>query len=167
MEVAILFYIFAITAIVSVFFLITRKSVFSSALCFEICLLAIVGLSALLGARTFSSILAVVMAGAVFALLIFVISITEKKKIRERKIRFSAMIASVACIYLFFILGLSVLKPPYLKIPQSGEMYESPLRIGEVLFAKFLIPFEFLGLMFILIAVSACLFSIKQGDRNV
>jgi len=139
---------------------------FASAICFESFLLSVVGLTTLLGARTFASIMTVVLAGAVFTLFIFVISYTDKKKARERKMRYAAVIASVASFYLFLILGLSVLKPPFLNVPLSGEMYESPLRMGEILFAKFLIPFELIGLVFILIAAAACMFSSEKSLRG-
>ncbi len=163
----ILFYILAILSVVGAFGMITRRNPMISAAFLTISMASIAGLFALLSAPLLAVLQLLISAGAIIVLFIFVIMMVDyrKEEARQRVIQFGRVLGSAAAVYLVIVLALSILKPPFIAAPLTGEAFEMPETLGRLLISEFMIPFELTGAL-LLSAVIAVIIIIKRGKEG-
>ncbi|MBT3181191.1 MAG: NADH-quinone oxidoreductase subunit J [Deltaproteobacteria bacterium] len=161
----ILFYILAVLAVSGAFGMITRKNPIVSVAFLTISMVSIAGLFALLSAPFLAVLQLMISAGAVIVLFVFVIMIVDyrREESRRRVIQFGRVLGSAAVIYLVIVLALSILKPPFIAAPLTGEAFEMPETLGRLLISEFMIPFELTGVLLLSAAVAVILM-VKRGE---
>jgi len=163
LEIAI-FAILSAAAIVTVACSVTRADPLVSALWFVWFELAVAGLMAMLGAPLIASSIVIVSAAAAVAVVVFVITLIDPRgRSRARQVKFGKIVAAVAAGYLAIVMTIAVAAPPFLGAPASGEYFESPATIGRIMLSRYAIPFEMVGIMLLIAAVSAVLIG-RRGE---
>ncbi len=151
------FVLFAVTAIVSAFLVITRRSPIYSALFLALTLAAQAGLFTLLGAFFIGVIQILIYAGAIMILFLFVILSLDPTEslgvLRSPVVRVASGFAVVVLVVqLVLAIRRSAIawKPVTLSTGEGAEEYVAAL--GKDIFTTYLVPFE-IGSVLLLVAV--------------
>lgn len=161
----VIFYLLAIAGLASAIMLVTRTNPLVGAVCLFACLLSSAGLFAMLQAPFLAVIQVLISAGGVVVLFIIVIMLVDIDiQERRRAIRFGCALGAIAAAYLAIVLALSIMKPPFLPPPLTGESYESTHSLGKALLYRYPVPFEIVGILLLVAAVSAVV--LVKGRRS-
>ena len=153
---AVLFYIFAVAALISAAAAVTRVDPLMSALWLIGFFVPAAALMALLGAPVLASLVVMVSAGVAMVMAIFVIMLIDPRaRQRQRLVRFGKILGVAASGYLAIVMAIAVAAPPFVTAPSSGEYFESPATLGRVVISRYALPFELVGIMLLAAAVAA------------
>jgi NADH-quinone oxidoreductase subunit J len=152
------FYGLALIAVVAAIIVISARNVVVSAIWLVVCFVAVAGIYALLNAPFLMAAQILVYAGAVMVLFVMLIMLMDIGRFEpgtswQTMIRsVSAAIGVVIMMALMVLLSLSnKVEWPGLEKPEPGTIE----KIGEVLFTKYLLPFEVLSLLLVAAVVAA------------
>jgi NADH-quinone oxidoreductase subunit J len=163
-QVEIVFWIFAVVAIVSAFLCITRQSPVASALWLVVTMFALAAIFVLLDAQFIAAIQVLVYAGAIMVLFLFVIMLLNLGRDRT-----SDMLGWVGRLVMLAVAGLLAvelwvlgrLAPPE-GVVRSGESVARLAEeqgvvgmISEPLYRSYLVPFEVTGMLLLAAIVGA------------
>ena len=160
------FIILALVAIVSALGMLLSKNAVYSALFLILNFVTIALFYLLLGAPFLAMIQVTVYAGAIMVLFLFVIMLLGVESLRSKTTTLSwqqpvaialAVILLVEAVYVIFI--------RFSELPQAVEVVEgfgSPKAVGEVLFNKYLLPFEVTSILLLVAIVGAILLTMRQ-----
>ena len=160
----VLFYIFAVIAIVFAILLITRKNVVHSAVCLAATLLSVAGIFLTLHAEFLAGVQVIVYVGGILVLFVFVIMlISVEKTIHERQFGRGWIIGLTASLLLISELGFVVWRGrDSFALGQRAEPVESALgftgnsqMVGEALYTTYLLPFEIASILLLVAIVGA------------
>ena len=161
-----LFYIFA--SLTLIFGLLVVANPFSrnpvtSAMFLVLTIGSLAGLFVLLQAFFLAAVQVLVYAGAVMVLFLFVIMLLDLKAEERRKIKLAGAVAAVvvtATIVAIFLRSLSVEKS--LHVQASGGFEGSTVKLGQLLFKQYLLPFEIVSIILLVAMVGVVLLSKKE-----
>src|SRR5690349_12523784 len=125
----ILFYVFAVAAVISAILVITRHNVVHSAMCLAATLLSVAGIFLTLHAEFLAGVQVIVYVGGILVLFVFVIMlISVEKTIHERQVGRGWLIGLIAALLLVSELVLVVWRgKDSLVLAQPAEPVESAL----------------------------------------
>ena len=153
-----MFYVFAVLAVLSGAGVLFTGNVFSGALLLLVCLVAVAGIYVTLFAEFVAATQLLVYAGGVVVVIIFGIMLTSKiagKPLVVRNGRWvsgviAGLLFSTALIYLF----------SRTSFPNTSDVpYTTLPRIGIDLMSKFVLPFEVAGILLLVALVGASVFA--------
>ncbi len=158
---AVVFYSLGGLMILSALVLITRTNPIASALALVVAFAALAGLFGLLSAGFAAVIQVLVYAGGIMVLIIFVIMILNLRQEDLIPLRASPLltIAVLGCALLGVIVPVVLLlsggAPAVAAAGQNQAGFGGIERVGELMFGKFLFPFEMLSLVLLTAVVGA------------
>jgi NADH-quinone oxidoreductase subunit J len=154
----VLFYLFGGVALLAAINMVAQKRVVYSAISLIICLCAVAALYLLLEAPFIAAVQIIVYAGAIMVLFLFVIMLLDPfsaSVLRDKKksLIYAGSILGILSLGLLIPL-LRAYKPSL--VPRNPEIIGSEVgsvrSVGEMLFSKYLLPFEMTSVL-ILIAI--------------
>jgi len=166
------FYFFGALALAAAISVVAQKRVFYSALSLIVCLFAVGALYLVLEAPFIAAIQIIVYAGAIMVLFLFVIMLLDpfsRTVLRDKTKSLS---------YLAALLGLGVLALlyPVLKAHNSAQIPRnldsiggdttSVRHLGEVLFDKYLIPFEATSVLILIAIIGVVVLAKRQPEKK-
>lgn len=163
-----IFYIFAAIAVMSAIMVITRRNIVHCALFLVLTILCIAGIYILLHAEFIAAIQVLLYAGSVIVMFLFVIMVVD---LDIKQVCFH----SAGRLFLVFIFGILFLWELIFIIKRSvfngykgeytlskiAELGGNPKALGELLYTKYLFPFEVISLL-LLVAVIGVVILAKQ-----
>lgn len=164
----ILFFTLAIFALLGAIGMVTCKQPVRSALSFIITLLALAGIFALLSAPFLFMVQIIVYAGAILTLLLFIIMFLNVKEedLPKEENKMSLLIIGAIILIPFNILAIKIfthLPSKSLGIQESD--FGSLKSFGDVLFQKWLVPFELISILLLAALVGAIVYA-RKGGKN-
>ncbi|HEX4999099.1 MAG TPA: NADH-quinone oxidoreductase subunit J [Terriglobia bacterium] len=159
----ILFYIFAVIAVVSAVLVITQRNVVHSAVSLAGTLLAVAGIFLTLHAEFLAGVQVIVYVGGILVLFVFVIMlIALERSLTERQFHRQGRIALVTCAILIVELAYGLYKGKDTFPPIPGEtaaagfnLSQNSQRVGEALYQNYLLPFEIASILLLVAIVGA------------
>lgn len=149
----ILFWIFAIIAIIGSVLVIAQRKALYSALSLIMVLCCVSGLFFLLGSPFVAAIQVVVYAGAIMVLFIFIIWLLGLKTGEEAKIDIKWIYLPVAFSVL---VGIGVLYGFFTQFSSSRVLQKANVpELAKVLLGKYVLPFELTSVLFLAALVGA------------
>ncbi|GGJ20462.1 NADH-quinone oxidoreductase subunit J family protein [Deinococcus roseus] len=164
-----IFVTFALMAILGGCLTILGRNAVHAALGLVACLISVAGLYVTLNAHFLAAVQVIVYAGAIMVLFLFVIMLLNAAKpvTEENPVPFVTEVAGVAaCLVIFaMVIIMNSFKAP--AIPEAAAKLQSgaPGPIGEVLFTKFLLPFEAVSIL-LLVAVVGSVALVKRPEQQ-
>lgn len=161
-----LFFLLSLIGIVSVIAMILSKNPAYSALFLIVTLVSTAGLFGLMQAPFIAIVQVIIYAGAIMVLFIFVIMMIDIKEglppEKKKRIRIPAAVVGIILAVELFIALKSAL---FTKAPLVQENIGNPAAIGEILFTKYLYPFEITSVLIIGAMVGAIVL-VKKSDKK-
>jgi NADH-quinone oxidoreductase subunit J len=163
----ILFVLFALGSILSALLVITTPTPIASALYLVVTFFCLAGLFVLLSAPLLAAIQIIVYAGAVLVLIVFVIMLLNLKKIEEAANRgwkatgIVVTLLILAAGFMMVAMSTTLLTLPTGYLPDGFGKVGA---LGQLLFSKYLYPFEVVSVLLLLAIVGAVALVRKQGN---
>ncbi len=158
-----LFYVFSALALASAVMVVTRKNPVSSALFLVLTFFSLAGIYVLMDAFFLAVVQVAVYAGAIMVLFLFVImmlnlSPDELPPFMNRKIKWAASALAIVLTGSLLFLDLSR------RLPASpgGELKGEVGAIGDLIFGKFLLPFELTAVLLLMAIVAAVIMARRE-----
>ena len=150
--------------------LILLKNPFKATLGMLVCVVSIAGLYALLSSTFLFMVQLIVYAGAILTLTLFVImflNLDESELPDERKQNKYILISTVLLIPFNYLIISTVMKipnKPFEILEHSGTIKN----IGEVLYSKWIMPFELISILLLISLIGSVIlvFSNKNGRKQ-
>ena len=164
-----LFSLFSIVAVASAIMMIVHRNALYSALFLIITLFALAGHFVLLNAPFVAAVHIIVYAGAIMVLFLFVIMLLDLKSDRggEKPRRWSLSLGILLTVILVVELGLmlrSGVQSSFGSVPSQAKIQlGSTEAIGQLLFTKYLFPFEIASVLLL----SAIIGSVILAKRKL
>lgn len=159
----IIFFVLAGMAIASALLVISRVNPLISALWLVVCLSAVAGLFATLGATFLAVIQLLVYAGAIAVLFIFVVMLIDlgPGALKARAMNSRNVFAAVAAIYFGLLIFVNVASFAHGDLP-SNAVAVTPKILGQLLLTKYAVPFELASLLLTVAVVGAVVLAKKK-----
>jgi NADH-quinone oxidoreductase subunit J len=163
----ILFVLFALGSILSALLVITTPTPIASALYLVVTFFCLAGLFVLLSAPLLAAIQIIVYAGAVLVLIVFVIMLLNLKKIDEaanpgwKAAGIVVTLLILAAGFMMVAMSTTLLTLPAGYLPDGFGKVGA---LGQLLFSKYLYPFEVVSVLLLLAIVGAIALVRKQGS---
>ena len=161
----ILFYIFAFLTLVFGFLVVLNPfshNPVTSAMFLVMTIVSLAGLFVLLHAFFLAAVQILVYAGAVMVLFLFVIMLLDLRAEERQRIKtFSAISGIIAAGAILFVFLQTLLRSALPSNP-SPTLDGSTIPLGNVLFTRFLLPFEIVSLLLLVAMVGVILLSKKD-----
>jgi NADH-quinone oxidoreductase subunit J len=169
MILAILFYLFAATAVVFALGVVAARSPLYSALNLIGCLFAVAALFALQSAQLIAVFQVLVYAGAIMVMILFVIMLLNLSPRELGRPRINVI--KVAGAYFLFttalVLGVRLAAQTWLPAQSVDDRFGSIESVGELLYRTYLLPFEMVSLLLLGAIIGAVLLTRKlKGDGS-
>jgi NADH-quinone oxidoreductase subunit J len=171
---SIFFYIFAIAGIISALFVIVNKDPVRSAMSLVVCFLQIAALYVLLRSPFLAVVQVFVYVGAIVVLFLFVVMVLElrQEKVSEymhlRQKPWAIIIVCALLAEVGFLLFSGWISRGKVG-PYSEELLVklgSTEVLGELLFTKFILPFELVSLLLLVALVGAIVLTLKNKQSK-
>ena len=167
----VLFTLFAIGAIVSALFTVTRKNPVSSAMSLVAHFFVLTGLYLTLQAQFVAAVQVLVYAGAIMVLVVFVIMLLnvgrEVQQSGPRTLRTTISIVSAAIIAVM-IASVLLSKPTgYNQLHAKAATMGSTAEIGKTLFTEYIFPFEAVSLLLLAALIGAVVLAKRHVKEEV
>jgi NADH-quinone oxidoreductase subunit J len=161
---AVLFYIFAIVAVLAAFLVITFRNPINSALSMVVCFFCLAAIYVLLSAHLIAILQILVYAGAIMVLVLFVIMLMN---LRDWELRWGKF--QWFKVFGFLLAGLLLIEGIHF-LKGSGEQSAVELSegfgtveaVGTALFSKYLLPFEMVSILLLVGIVGAVVLTKKK-----
>lgn len=166
-----LFYIFSFTLLASGLAVVSARNPVHSVLFLILAFFNAAGLFVLLGAEFVAMLLVIVYVGAVAVLFLFVVMMLDVNfaVMREGFMRYLPLGIAVAVVLfaeLFLILKASTLHPATLAtvaVPLKEGATNTEV-LGQVLYTKYLYPFEMAGVILLVAMIGAIVLTLRQRE---
>lgn len=157
MDTIVYFTVLSVITISGGFLTITRRHPLSATLCLVMTLIALAGLYALLSADFLFVIQILVYAGAIMALMVFVIMLLNVKETHfppEKNITLRIMTALVFLTPFYFLVQRTLyLQFGHVVFPQNSHDYGSIQAVGQSLYQQHFFPFEIISILLLVALV--------------
>lgn len=160
-----LFYIFSAVTVVFALGVVLARSAVYSTLCLVGAMCAMAGLFVLLKAYLVATILVLVYAGAILVLFLFVVMLVDFRDAPAE--RFTVGLSPLKAAFVVVLLIAQTLWVVR-SIQRSGEIrLEGTVRaLGEVLFHKYVLPFELTAFLILAAVISVVVLAKKEKTRS-
>lgn len=159
-----LFYIFAALTLLFGFLVVANpfsRNPVTSAMFLVLTIVSLAGLFVLLHAFFLAAVQVLVYAGAVMVLFLFVIMLLDLRVEERRRLRLYSFVSGVAASGAILYVALTgLLNSPLSK--GAPQVEGSTAMLGEVLFTKYLLPFEIVSVLLLVAMVGVVLLSKKE-----
>jgi NADH-quinone oxidoreductase subunit J len=164
---AMLFYLVALVAVLSAFFVTKCRNPVNSALCLVTTFLCLAVYYVMLEAPFMAAIQIMVYAGAIMVLIVFVIMLLNLGSVGKSAYRHGLFWASglavlLVAIALKFIVGGEATKKVGSVTSQVVKDYGHTELIGKAMFTEFLLPFEIASILLLVAIVGAVILSKRK-----
>jgi len=160
-----LFWILSAVAVLAAVFTVTRRNPLSAALALVVCLTAVAGLFALLGAHFLFAIQLLIYAGAIMVLVLYVIMLLNLKEKEIRPLGVSRPRAALATIAAAVILAAlarvwsaASAAPP----APAGEKFGTVEEMARVLYTQYPFPFEVVSVLLLAAVIGAVVLAMRK-----
>jgi len=166
-----MFYIFAIGAVVSGLVMVTQKRPVRAAMALIACMSFLAGLYVLLDAHLIAVLQLIVYAGAIMVLFLFVIMLLNVDQKEGQTARNAVLLQFIAVL----VVGLSlVMMVSLVKVDMSlfalgdgASQFGTTRAVGKMLFTEFLLPFEIASVLLLAAIVGAVILAKRRiGDSE-
>ncbi len=163
-----LFYIFAVIAVVSAIMVITQHNVVHSAMFLAATLLSVAGIFLTLHAEFLAGVQVIVYVGGILVLFVFVIMLislnrAEKERQYNRQWALAIVNAGILAVEFVFVIVKgrdSFLLPPPVAAP--AVTIGNSQMVGMALYTSYLLPFEIASILLLVAIVGAVVLSKKK-----
>jgi NADH-quinone oxidoreductase subunit J len=146
-----LFYVLAPIVLIAAYVMITRRHPMTAAVALVVCFVALAGLYAMLSAPLLAILQVLVYAGAIMALVVFVImllNVREDDLPAEPGIYWKTTLAMLVMTPVFVLLVTAIRRLPTSGLgPDVPANFGSIEEVGKLLFNTFGFPFELISLL--------------------
>mgnify|MGYP003606801843 CR=1 FL=1 len=166
MLVNVLFYGFAVLAVLGAVGLILFRHPMNGAMSFIVTLISLAGLYALLSAKLIFALQLIVYAGAIMSLIVFIImflNIQAEDLPREEMKLVNILVGIVLVSPVALFLGKIVNSLPNLAADLVGNDFGGVKPVGLVLYRHWLVPFEIVSILLLVSLVGAVVLAGKRG----
>lgn len=160
-----LFYIFAVLTLIFGFLVIANPfslNPVTSAMFLVLTIASLAGLFVLLHAFFLAAVQVLVYAGAVIVLFLFVIMLLDLKAEERRKIKRIAVLAGVVSVGTILAVFLKALADFPLSREEVPVLEGGTIPLGNLLFTRYLLPFEIVSVLLLVAMVGVVLLSKKD-----
>jgi NADH-quinone oxidoreductase subunit J len=166
----VIFYIFAVVAVVSALFVITRQNAVHSAMFLAATLLSVAGVFLSLRAEFLAGVQVIVYVGGVLVLFVFVIMLvpTDRVLIERRYNRQSRIAIGVAALLVAELIYALYSGGGFPAVTGAieAEVEGNSQWVGTVLYQNYLLPFEIASILLLVAIIGAVVLSKKAtADR--
>jgi len=159
------FYLLALLAVVSALLVITQRNPVHSALALIMTLLSLAGIYFMLYAPFMAGVQIVLYAGGIMVLFLFVIMLVnlEKAAIEERFNK--QWLLATAVTGIMAVLIYVVFRRGYGSLPTTIHNFtegENTQQVGNLLYGKFMLPFEVMSVLLLVAIVGAVIMAKKR-----
>jgi NADH-quinone oxidoreductase subunit J len=161
----ILFYVFAALTLACGFLVVANpvsRSPVTSAMFLVLTIVSLAGLFVLLHAFFLAAVQILVYAGAVMVLFLFVIMLLDLRAEQRRQIKRFGLIGGGLAVALLGSLFVAILRGSALATAGPPHLEGATSSLGEVLFTRYLLPFEVVSLVLLVGMVGVILLSKKE-----
>jgi NADH-quinone oxidoreductase subunit J len=166
MLVNVLFYGFAVLAVLGAVGLILFRHPMNGAMSFIVTLISLAGLYALLSAKLIFALQLIVYAGAIMSLIVFIImflNIQAEDLPREEMKLVNILVGVVLVSPVALFLGKIVNSLPNITADLVGNDFGGVKPVGLVLYRDWLVPFEIVSILLLVSLVGAVVLAGKRG----
>jgi NADH-quinone oxidoreductase subunit J len=164
---AIFFYIFASIAVAMALLVVSAKNPMRSALALTGCLLSVACIFALQSAHLMAILQVAVYAGAIMVFILFVLMLLNlspqelgERRITVRRVTGAYLIGTIATL-----LTVRLTRHLWAPAPALEPHFGTFRGVGEVLYTKYLLPFEMVSLLLLAAIIGAVVLTRKEkGD---
>jgi NADH-quinone oxidoreductase subunit J len=162
-----LFWLWGGTAVVFAIMMILKRNPVHSALCLVVVFVCLALLYVMLGAEFLAAVQVIVYAGAIMVLFLFVIMLlnleTEARSTGLSRTAFKACSMVSAGLLLLLLVGSGAVKALRSMLPQqAAELPGNTGAVAELLFTKYLLPFEVTSILLLAAIVGALVLAGKR-----
>jgi NADH-quinone oxidoreductase subunit J len=162
----VIFYFFAGLAVVSSALVVTRRNAVHSAIFLITALLATAGIYLQLRAEFLFAVQVILYVGGIMVVFVFVIMLVNLD-VTVRQIQFNRQrwVAGLVALVLAALLALALQRGTQafeLPAAQRGLLEPNTERVGEVLFQKYLLPFEIASILLLVALIGAVVMAKKR-----
>jgi len=166
---AILFWVFAVTAIVSALVVILAKNPITSALGLIVTFFVLAGYYVLLSAQFLAAVQVIVYAGAIMVLFLFVIMLLNLQKLPDMfPQKRTGFLLGIAVGGVFFLMALKALTG--ISVTGSPSQIDvdmgSSANLGTRLFTTYLLPFEIASVLLLSAIIGAVVLIRQSPDTD-
>lgn len=160
----VLFYLFAGVTLASAITLVLSRNIVRTAVCLLFTLIGVAGLYFLLAAEFLAAVQLVVYAGGTLILIIFGVMLTSKSPFARFEPKPGEVaIALTVGVILIFALVMGILNTQF--AANASPAGEYPVaRLGQVLLGDYLIPFEVVSVLLLVVMIGAAY--LAKGRRR-
>ena len=170
---ALFFWIFSIGMLIGGLSVIINRNPVASALSLAVTMCFLAALFVMLNAFLLAAIQVLVYAGAVMVLFLFIIMLLDLKAEEKARLRWISLLLGLG-LAVFFSYELSVVLR---SVPGGGSAISSQSQamggliddtkeLGRLLFGKYLLPFQVVGILLLVATVGVVLLSGKSGNKT-
>jgi NADH-quinone oxidoreductase subunit J len=168
----ILFYTFAVIAVVTAVLVITQRNVVHSAVALAGTLLAVAGIFLTLNAEFLAGVQVIVYVGGILVLFVFVIMlIALESSLTERQFHRQGRIALVTAVILIGMIAYGLFRGK-VTLPsvspqaaaQGFNLTENTRLVGETLYRNYLLPFEIASILLLVAIVGAVALAKRKAE---
>jgi len=164
----ILFYLFAVIAIISALSAVTRKNPVVSAVWLVSCMCSLAVIYVLLEAYFLAAVQVIVYAGAVLMLFVFVIMLLNLRtgiigQFRNLGLKFMGLVLTVIILRQFY----TAFKGTSLILGNAGGLepgFGEARAVGELLFTRYVYPLELISILLLVAIVGALVLAGKESS---
>lgn len=157
------FYLFSLCTLLCGVLVITKRNPIACAMSLVLCIVSLAGLFVLLRAFFLGAVQVLVYAGAVMVLFLFVIMLLDLKEEERRRIKVARAVTGVIAVA---ALAFIVIRVIWHSAPGAGldlpVVVGSTGALGQLLFTKYLLPFEIFSVLLLVGMLGAILLSKKD-----
>jgi len=160
---SLLFWFFTLGMLLGGIGVIANRNPVASALSLVLSICFLAGLYLLLNAFFLAAIQIIVYAGAVMVLFLFIIMLLDLREEAKRPFRFGSFFVASVVSVLFLVALIRVtdsIKDRYAGIPVGNS--DNITAIGNLLFTRYLLPFEVTSILLLVAMIGAILLSKKE-----
>ncbi len=164
-----LFYFFGVIALLAAINVVAQRKVFYSAISLIICLCAVAALYMTLEAPFIAAIQIIVYAGAIMVLFVFVIMLLDPfsaAALRDKKksLSYLAVLLTVLVLTAFYpiLRSFDPAQTPRMIDSMSGDA-ASVQHLGQVLFSRYLVPFEVTSVLILVAIIGVVVLARRQS----
>ncbi len=174
-----LFYTFASSMLLSALAVVLNKNAVNSAMCMIVTLVSTAALFILLEAYFLAVLQVLVYAGAVMVLFLFIIMLLDVDKVEDLGLSKHklAVLARFSGIALLFFLVFNSFAPAHLPATELLGLSEldgnglagfknTAKSFGQLLFTKFMLPFQVIGFLLLIAMIGVIVISKKQKTQS-
>lgn len=151
-----LFYLFGGLSVLASIFMVTRRNPLTSALSLVVAFVGIAGLFAMLSAHLLFVVQIWVYAGAIMVLVLFVIMLLNLREeaSRVKAMGFGRLGFGIVVVSFVAWKAFAVLAAVPGEAPQVSPEFGSVASVSELLFSRYILQFEIVGVMLLAVTVA-------------